>query len=104
MPRLAIHSPRAAAGSDFKIFHHVSMVVTSLLHGRILLLIFSAYTPGKRILYVFTDNYSRLKPTTVFCRSRIQMRLTPTSLVTALNSIPLWGERSFSGKETQRQR
>lgn len=49
-----------------------------------------------RILYVFTDTYTAdYQPTTVFCRNRIQMRLTPASLVTALNSIPLLGERSF---------
>lgn len=43
-------------------------------------------------------NTADYQPTTVFCRNRIQMRLTPASLVTALNSFPLLGERSAKRK------
>lgn len=76
--RLAITSPQAAA-DQLKVFilnwlqHRSFMAVSSFYY-------FAAYTPGKRILYVFTDNYSRLKPTAVFCRNRIQMRLIPTAI------------------------
>lgn len=136
-PKNATFGGSLATGRSQSVINfHIRLIATSLLHGRILLLLFAAHTPGKRILYVFTDTrkktsqpgirlpsfqalpltysiYSRpihgkLLSVSFFLSNfssyssviRKDLRLTPTSLVAALNSVR-YGVKGVSGKETQ---